>query len=115
MSERHVQAGDLHVIGASETATRTATPDVAPEQAVRPKLLPPWKVLLWNDDHNDMVYVVRSLLKSVPALSSRRAMAIMLEAHNRGKALVLTCPLEHAELYRDRLLGFGLTATIEPA
>jgi ATP-dependent Clp protease adapter protein ClpS len=39
----------------------------------------------------------------------------MLEAHNRGKALVTTCPLELAELYRDRLESCGLTATIEKA
>jgi ATP-dependent Clp protease adaptor protein ClpS len=37
----------------------------------------------------------------------------MLEAHNSGKAVVTTCPLELAELYRDRLGSFGLTATIE--
>jgi ATP-dependent Clp protease adaptor protein ClpS len=98
-----------------DAGTRTLTPDTLPEQRERPRLLPPWKVLLWNDDHNDMLHVVRSLVKSVPSLSTRQAFAIMLEAHNSGKALVITCPLEHAELYRDRIHTFGLTATIEPA
>jgi ATP-dependent Clp protease adaptor protein ClpS len=94
-----------------------ALPEVAPEQKQRERtrLLPPWNVLLWNDDHNEMLYVVRSIQKAVPAVSRAQAVAIMLEAHNSGKALVTTCPLEHAELYRDRLLSFGLTATIEPA
>ena len=95
--------------------TVPAQPEVEPGQRQRPKVLPPWKVLLWNDDHNEMLYVVRALLKSVQSLSRAQALAIMLEAHNTGKAVVITCPLEHAELYRDRLQSCGLTATIEPA
>ena len=79
------------------------------------EILPPYLVILHNDDHNEMFYVVGALLKSVPGLSRRRAMQIMLQAHFTGKAVVTTCPLELAELYRDRLQGFGLTATIEKA
>jgi ATP-dependent Clp protease adaptor protein ClpS len=86
-------------------------PDVGTEH--KPFLLPPWSVILHNDDHNEMLHVVRSLVKSVPNLGTTRAMKIMLEAHNRGKAVVITCPLELAELYQQRLLSFGLTATIE--
>jgi len=32
----------------------------------------------------------------------------MLEAHSEGKAVVITCHPEHAELYRDRIRTFGL-------
>jgi ATP-dependent Clp protease adaptor protein ClpS len=98
----------------ARTETETQTP---PEQEVTPRqhLLPPWKVLLHNDDHNDMLYVVQCLVKSVPKLGVRRATEIMMEAHMHGRALVTTCPLELAELYRDRLESFGLTATIEAA
>ena len=98
-----------------QARSQPATPEVAPEQERRARILPPWKVLLWNDDHHEMLYVVRCLLKSVPGLTRMQAVAVMLEAHNTGKAVVTTCPLEHAELYRDRLQSFGLTATIEPA
>jgi ATP-dependent Clp protease adaptor protein ClpS len=94
------------------TTTETR-PDIGTEQ--KPEILPPWSVILHNDDHNEMLYVVSCLIKSVPNLGSTRATKIMLEAHNRGKALVTTCPLELAELYRDRLESFGLTATIEKA
>ena len=92
-------------------------PDVLPEHHEEKKesLLRPWSVILHNDDHNDMVYVVRCLMKAVPNLGPRRATQIMFEAHNHGKAVVTTCPLELAELYRDRLQSFGLTATIEKA
>ena len=76
-------------------------------------ILPPYVVLLHNDDHNDMLYVVQCVRKSVPGISQERAIEIMLEAHTNGKAAVTTCPLELAELYRDRLTSFNLTATIE--
>jgi ATP-dependent Clp protease adaptor protein ClpS len=94
------------------TITETR-PDIGTEH--QHDILPPWSVILHNDDHNEMLYVVRCLVKSVPNLGSTRAMKIMLEAHQHGKALVTTCPLELAELYRDRLESYGLTATIEKA
>jgi ATP-dependent Clp protease adaptor protein ClpS len=93
------------------TSTTETRPDIDTER--KPFLLPPWSVILHNDDHNEMLHVVRSLVKSVPKLGATRAMKIMLEAHNHGKAVVTTCPLELAELYRERLQSFGLTATIE--
>ncbi len=37
----------------------------------------------------------------------------MLEAHNTGRAVVIVCPLEQAELYRDRIRSFNLGVTIE--
>lgn len=79
------------------------------------RLLPPYRVVLHNDDHNSMDHVVRSLPKAVPSLTPERAAEIMLEAHNHGRATVITCPKEAAEHYRDRLETFALTATIEPA
>jgi ATP-dependent Clp protease adaptor protein ClpS len=77
------------------------------------KLFDPYKVLLHNDDHNDMMYVVTAILKSVPQLSQEQAFSIMEEAHQQGVAVVIVCPLEHAEMYRDRLQSCGLTASIE--
>jgi ATP-dependent Clp protease adaptor protein ClpS len=78
------------------------------------RLLPPWRVILHNDDHNSMDHVVASLLKCVPSLDLERAVEIMLTAHNHGEAEVIACPKETAELYRERLESCGLTATIEP-
>jgi len=72
-------------------------------------------VLLHNDDVNSMDHVVRSLMRSVPGIGRAAAVRIMLEAHLTGVALVTVCPLELAELYRDRLESCGLTATIEKA
>lgn len=79
----------------------------------KPKLFDPFKVLLHNDDVNDMGHVVQSLTKSVPQLSKQQALDIMKEAHQHGVALVVTCPQEHAEMYRDNLQSCGLVSSIE--
>jgi ATP-dependent Clp protease adaptor protein ClpS len=93
--------------------TAPAPPQTDQDADVRRRLLPPYKVILHNDDHNTMDHVVEALQKSVPGMSLARAAAIMWEAHTSGKAVVITCCLELAELYQQRLLSFGLTATIE--
>ncbi len=97
------------------TPRAPARPETQTPTRSETEILPPYAVILHNDDHNEMLHVVQALIKSVPKLSRLRATQIMLEAHFQGKALVVTCPLELAELYRDRLQGFGLTATIEKA
>ena len=89
---------------------------VAPEELIRlrAKLLPPYKVILFNDDYNEMEFVVAVLLRLVNHLSHAKAMKIMLTAHLTGSAVVVVCPKENAEYYQERLLSHGLTATIEP-
>ncbi len=93
-----------------ETITR---PDI--DTSTSEELLPPWAVILHNDDHNSMDHVVRSLLRCIPALTPDSAVEIMAHAHEHGQATVLSCPKETAELYRGRLESCSLTATIEPA
>jgi ATP-dependent Clp protease adaptor protein ClpS len=93
---------------------RTATvPRERQEERTRVRGLDPYAVILHNDDHNAMDHVVRSLQRSVPGMSRMKAEKVMLEAHNTGRAVVIVCPLELAELVRDRLQSCGLTATIE--
>ncbi|SRR6266567_7440778 len=81
---------------------------------LRTKLLPPYKVILFNDDYNEMNYVVAALLHAVNSLTQPEAEHIMLIAHLTGSAVVVVCPKEIAEYYQERLLSYGLTATIEP-
>ncbi|EDX74032.1 ATP-dependent Clp protease adaptor protein ClpS [Coleofasciculus chthonoplastes PCC 7420] len=61
-----------------------------------------------------MEYVVQALIQTVPSLTQPQAVNIMMEAHNSGIALVITCALEHAEFYCETLKNHGLTSTIEP-
>lgn len=93
--------------------TPQRTPVTDDDAATRRRLLPPYKVILHNDDHTPMDSVVQALRKSIPGMSLGRAAAVMWEAHVNGKALVIACPLELAELYQQRLRSFGLSATIE--
>jgi ATP-dependent Clp protease adaptor protein ClpS len=92
----------------------TTTETIRRERTID-EILPPYSVILLNDDVHSMDYVIVALRRSVPSLTSERAAEIMLEAHNTGQAVVVTCPLEQAELYRDRLQSFGLGALVEPA
>ena len=78
------------------------------------KLAPRYRVLLHNDDFNPMEYVVQVLLTTVPNLTQPQAVNIMMETHNSGIGLVITCALEHAEFYCETLKNHGLTSTIEP-
>lgn len=78
------------------------------------KFAPRYKVLLHNDDFNTRDYVVEALMKTVAGMSETSAIAIMMEAHNTGVGLVITCALEHAEFYCESLQSYGLTSTIEP-
>jgi ATP-dependent Clp protease adaptor protein ClpS len=83
------------------------------QPTTKQRLFDPYKVLLHNDDHNAMNYVVEAILKAVPQTSRADAQAIMEEAHQRGVAIVISAPLEHAEMYRDRLNSFGLVSSLE--
>jgi ATP-dependent Clp protease adaptor protein ClpS len=78
------------------------------------KLAPRYRVLLHNDDFNTMEHVVESLIQTVPSLTVPQAVDIMMQAHQSGVALVITCELEHAEFYCETLCGHGLMSTIEP-
>ena len=78
------------------------------------KTSPRYKVLLHNDPVNTMDYVVATLRQILPQLSEQDAIAVMLETHNTGVGLVITCDLEPAEFYCESLKSKGLTSTIEP-
>ena len=83
-------------------------------QRIRASLLPPYRVVLFNDDYNEMNYVIFALLHSINGLTEQEAEQIMLTAHLMGSAIVIVCPKETAEYYQERLLSYGLTTTIEP-
>ncbi|HLI09718.1 MAG TPA: ATP-dependent Clp protease adaptor ClpS [Ktedonobacteraceae bacterium] len=88
--------------------------DIEELQRLRSRLLPPYRVILFNDEYNEMNYVVFALLHAVSSLTQQEAERIMLTAHLKGNAIVIVCPKETAEYYQERLLSYGLTATIEP-
>ena len=102
--------------GVSGTCLQASSTETAPRERTRRKIStePPYKVILHNDDHTPMDHVVIVLRKVIPRMSLRRAVSIMLEAHTKGKAIVIKCHKELAELYQEGLRTEGLIATIEP-
>ncbi len=84
--------------------------------AARPRTrrLPPWRILLHNDNVNDMPYVVETIV-ALTRLNRHDAVVRMLEAHNRGLSLLLTTHREHAELLDEQFQSKRLKVTIEPA
>ena len=94
-------------------ATTLPDTDVEALQRALNERLPRYAVILYNDDYHSMDYVVEALVKSMPDLIVEEAVGIMFEAHNTGSAVVIVCLLEQAELYRDRIRGYGLGTDIE--
>ena len=84
--------------------------------AARPRTrrLPPWRILLHNDNVNDMPYVVETIV-ALTTLNRHDAVVRMLEAHNQGLSLLLTTHREHAELLGEQFQSKRLKVTIEPA
>jgi ATP-dependent Clp protease adapter protein ClpS len=98
--------------GATATKTRKATKPTPKRKP--PGLLPPWKVLLHNDDKNEMNFVIDTIVELTP-LNKQDAELRMREADDNGLSLLLVTHKERAELYKDQFESKGLTVTIEPA
>jgi len=77
------------------------------------RIPPPYKVILHNDDVNEMVYVVETIVRLTP-LKPQQAFEKMLEAHITGMTVLLVCHKERAELYEEQFHSCRLTVTIEP-
>jgi ATP-dependent Clp protease adapter protein ClpS len=103
--------------GAGKSGTATAKPKRAAKSAPKtkpPQMLPPWNVLLHNDDKNDLKHVVATIME-LTTLKEQDAKLRTKEAHETGVALLLTTHKERAELYKDQFESKGLVVTIEPA
>lgn len=100
--------------GGGSTATKPKRARKASPRRKPPQPLPPWKVLLHNDDKNSMDYVVATITQ-LTTLNEQDAELRMKEADRTGVALLLTTHKERAELYQEQFTSKGLVVTIEPA
>jgi ATP-dependent Clp protease adaptor protein ClpS len=79
----------------------------------------PYRIIIENDDVTPMEFVVLVLL-GIFELDFERAVQVMLEAHNKGRAYVATLPFEQAQqrVYeaqsRAREMGYPLSFYLEP-
>ena len=72
----------------------------------------PWLVIVWNDPINLMTFVTY-VLQKLFGYSKEKATRLMLDVHNKGRAVVASGTRERAELDVYRLQEHGLWATME--
>ncbi|MCG3136532.1 MAG: hypothetical protein HJJLKODD_00366 [Phycisphaerae bacterium] len=97
----------------TNTAVVEAPPQKKPE-VKPPETLPPYKLILHNDDVSSMVDVVRTIVNLTP-LGIRHAIRCMLEAHHKSYSLLLVTHRERGELYVEQFASCRLITTLEPA
>ena len=98
-------------------------PDEKTEQ--RTEGLPPYNVVLLDDDDHSYEYVIL-MLKKVFGHPIEKGFEMAQEVDSKGRVVVATTNLERAELKRDQIQAFGpdpliprckgsMSATVEPA
>lgn len=106
----------------SFSAFRASMSSALPEAdtADRVRLMPPFKLLLLNDDYHSMDFVVDVLTK-VMRWALPKAKEIMLVAHHEGQAVLMVGPLEVVELKFEQVTSLRegekgpLRCAIEPS
>jgi ATP-dependent Clp protease adaptor protein ClpS len=108
-----------------DSNTAVAEPIVRPKnQAPQTKKQPRYHVVLWDDPEHTFEYVIE-MMQNLFHKSQTDGKKIADEVDRTGRAICLTTTLEHAELKRDQIRGFGrdphsmkstgsMTASIEP-
>lgn len=87
--------------------------------------MPPYNVVLLNDDDHSFEYVIL-MLKTLFGHPPEKGYKMAVEVDTTGRVVVATTNLEQAELKRDQIQGFGpdpfiprckgsMSATVEPA
>jgi len=79
------------------------------EKVVEPEV--PWVVIVWNDPINLMSYVV-FVFQKLFGYSREKAHTLMLEVHQKGRAVVSNGTREQMEHDVARLHAHGLWATL---
>ena len=97
----------------TETPTENRTENRTRPSPPKVDRLPPWRVLLHNDDVNDMDYVVETIMQLV-AMRQPEAIMLMIEAHRKGLTLLTVTHREHAELLAEQFASKRIAVTIEP-
>jgi len=72
----------------------------------------PWVTVVWNDPVNLMSYVTHVFMK-VFGYPKDKATQLMLDVHEKGRAVVSSGPRERMEGDTATLHGYGLWATIQ--
>jgi ATP-dependent Clp protease adaptor protein ClpS len=112
-----------HADGQGVTAVKPAR--AKPTSKRKPSHLPPYHVILFNDDDHTYEYVVE-MLKVLFAFPDEKGFELAKTVDRDGKVILLTTHKEMAELKRDQIHAYGtdarvatckgsMSAAIEPA
>ncbi len=100
MSEPFEQdAGDNETVVSTMTEPKSKT-------ATNTRRLPPYNVIILNDEVHTFEYVIE-LLTKLFAHSLTSAETLTWRIHSTGRAVVYTTHKEKAELKRDQVLSYG--------
>jgi len=92
---------------AETTAVAEPVQRESPEAARnKPKRLPPYAVVVLNDDEHSFAYVIATFMK-VFGYDQAKSFRLALEIHASGRGIVWTGPKEVAELKRDQIHSAG--------
>lgn len=109
----------------TEETSRNSAVKTAPKPAERPQTLPPWNVVLLDDNEHTYDYVIEMLI-NLFGQSLQGAFRLARGVDRDGRAIIFTAHRELAELKAEQIKGFGLdprvmscrgsmAALIEPA
>jgi ATP-dependent Clp protease adaptor protein ClpS len=127
MAEENANTSENSSSGSSSGGTAATKSKPKRERKTKPgtRKLPPYNVVLLDDDDHSYAYVIE-MLGDVFGYDVDKALGMAEEVDGNGRVIVLTTHKEHAELKRDQILGYGadprdqncqgsMTAVIEPA
>jgi len=80
-------------------------PKAKEEESTKTRRVPPYHVILHNDDHHSIEFVVEVLQKAL-GFNQQRAVLHTLQAHTEGRSVVWTGPKEVAELKVEQMQTF---------
>ena len=96
--------------GSQQTEVAEPSVDIATDEVV--DLQVPWVVIVWNDPINLMSYV-SFVLQKLFGYPKAKADSLMMDVHEKGRAVVSNGPREKAEIDVFRLHEYGLWATMQ--
>lgn len=97
------KAGGASTTAAPGAATKTKPKDESKEKV---KELPPYHVVLLNDDDHSYEYVIE-MLKALFGHPAEMGYKLAQQVDDKGRAVVLTTHKEKAELKRDQIHSYG--------
>lgn len=110
----------------SKSNSTAAEPELKPQpSATKPRRVPPYHVILLDDDDHSYDYVIE-MLRKLFGHPETLAFKMAEEVDATGRVIVDTTTLERAELKRDQIHAYGadprisrskgsMSATVEPA